>query len=73
MLRHICYSPLNVVPLPHSTKDVPPAHTKPVWLGMKWHKIADDDSLTIYLSQEATISALVDELGLEDANIVHSP
>ena len=40
---------------------------------MKWHKIADDDSLTIYLSQEATISALVDELGLEDANIVHSP
>ena len=39
---------------------------------MKWQKIAYDESLTINLSQEATISALVEELGIEDANSVHT-
>ena len=43
------------------------------FLGMKWQQIADDESLTIHLSQEADISALVEELGLEDANSVHTP
>ena len=40
---------------------------------MKWQQIADDDSLTIHTSQEATISVLVKELGLEDANSVRPP
>ena len=40
--------------------------------GMKWQQIADDESLTIHLSQESTISALAEELGLEDANSVHT-
>ena len=43
------------------------------FLGMKWQKIVDDESLTIYLSQDATISALVEELGLEDVNSVYTP
>ena len=30
------------------------------FLGMKWQKIADDDILTINMSQEATISVLVE-------------
>ena len=42
-------------------------------LGMKWQKIADNESLTIHLLQEATICALVEELDLEDANSVHPP
>ena len=41
------------------------------FLGMKWQQITDYESLTIHLLQEATISALVEELGLEDANSVH--
>ena len=40
---------------------------------MKWQKIADDESLTINLSQEVTISAIVEELGPEYANSVHPP
>ena len=40
---------------------------------MKWKQIANDQSLTIHISKEATISALVEELGLEDANNVHPP
>ena len=43
------------------------------FLGMKWQQIADNESITIHLSQEATISALVEELGLEYANSVHPP
>ena len=43
------------------------------FLGVKWHKIADDESLTIHLSQEAKIRALVEELVLEDANSVPTP
>ena len=43
------------------------------FLGMKCQKIADDESLTNHLSQEATISALVEELSLEDAKSVHTP
>ena len=43
------------------------------FLGMKCQKIADDDSLTIHLSKEATIRVLVEELGLEDVNSVHPP
>ena len=43
------------------------------FLGMKWQKIADDDILTIHLSQEATTSALVEEICLEYTNIVHPP
>ena len=42
-------------------------------LGMKWKKIADNESLTIPLLQEGTTSALVEELDLEDANSVHPP
>ena len=42
-------------------------------LGMKWKQIADDESLTIHLSQEATIIALVEELGRQYANSVHTP
>ena len=41
--------------------------------GMKWQKIADYHILTIHLSQEATIRALVEELFLEDTNSVHTP
>ena len=43
------------------------------FLGMKWQQISDDESLTIILSQEVTISALVEELGLEYANSVPTP
>ena len=43
------------------------------FLGMKWQQIADDESLAIHLLQEATISALVEEIGLEDVNSVHTP
>ena len=43
------------------------------FLGMKWQQIIDDESLTIHLSQEATISALVEEIFLEDANSVYTP
>ena len=43
------------------------------FLGIKWQKISDDESHTIHLSQEATISVLVEELGLEDINSVHTP
>ena len=42
-------------------------------LGMKWRKISDNEIITIHLFQDATISALVEELGLEDANSVHPP
>ena len=41
------------------------------FFGIKSQQIADDESLTIHLSQEATISALVEELGREDVNSVH--
>ena len=43
------------------------------FLGMKWQKIADDQSLNIHMSQKATIRSLVEELGLEDADSVHPP
>ena len=43
------------------------------YLCMKWHQIEDDEILTIHLLQEVTIIALVEELGLEDANSVHTP
>ena len=31
-------------------------------LGMKWQKISDNEKFTIHLLQEATVSALVEEL-----------
>ena len=42
-------------------------------LGMKWHQIAYNGSFTVHMSQEVAISALVEELGLENANCVHTP
>ena len=45
----------------------------PKLFGMKWQQIADDESLTIHLSQESTISTLVEELVLEDVNSVQTP
>ena len=43
------------------------------YLCMKWHQIEDDEILTIHLLQEVTIIALVEELGLEDANSFLTP
>ena len=43
------------------------------YLFMKWQQIVDHGSLTIHLLQESTISAIVEELGLEDANSFHAP
>ena len=40
---------------------------------MKWQQIANHKSLTIHLLQESAISALLEELGLEDENCVHTP
>ena len=44
-----------------------------IFLGMKCQQVADNESLTIHMLQESTISMLVEELGLEDANSVHPP
>ena len=44
-----------------------------MFLGMKWQQIADNESLTIHLPKEATIRAIVEELGLVDANSFPTP
>ena len=44
-----------------------------MFLGMKWQQIADDESLTIHLPKEATIRAIVEKIGLVDANSVPTP
>ena len=40
---------------------------------MEWQQVSDNDSIIIHLLQEGTISVLVEELGLEDANSFHTP
>ena len=41
--------------------------------GVKWQQITDDQILAIHLSPEATIIAIVEEIGLEDKNSVQNP
>eukprot|EP00957_Ditylum_brightwellii_P001459 113782-Ditylum_brightwellii.AAC.1 len=40
---------------------------------MQLEQLKQDNDVSIFLSQEATINALIQDLGLESANIVHTP
>eukprot|EP00957_Ditylum_brightwellii_P035917 2721907-Ditylum_brightwellii.AAC.1 len=47
-------------------------HEPKNFLGMRLEQLKQDNNISIFLSQEATIDALIHDLGLESANIIHT-